>query len=136
MAAEFPLPSVSSSYPIPAYFELQPEEFVVSKTVYDDGGADYKLQAGGSGVKRWVIRYVLLTLAQAAILDAHLASTFYSPEEGSAIGFTFRHHIPGESWSSTNGTLYANCHYAADGYKVGHTKTWSQSREVIIEKRP
>jgi hypothetical protein len=136
MAAEFPLPPVNSNNPIPAFFELQPEEFVVSRTIYDDNGADYKLQAGGSGVKRWIIRYVVLTIAQAAILDAHLASTFYSEDEGSAVGFNFRHHIPGDAWSSTAGTLFANCHYAPGGYKKNHSKTHIASREIIIEKRP
>jgi hypothetical protein len=136
MAAEFPLPSVSSNNPIPAFFELQPEEFVVGRTEYDDGGMDYKLQAGGAGVKRWVIRYIVLSIAQAAILDNWLATVYYSEDNGSAIGFNFRHHLPGDLWSSTAGTLFTNCHIAPGGYRKNHSKTHIASREILIEKRP
>lgn len=134
--AEFPLPSVSSNNPIPLFFELAPEEFIVTRTIYDDNGADTALQSGGSGRLVWTIRYDGLSLAQAAILDAHVAAAFYSPDEGSGFGFNFRHHIPGDTWSSTAGTLYANCHYAPGGYTKSHTHTGSQARQIIIEKRP
>jgi hypothetical protein len=136
MASEFPLPSVNAAYPIPLFFELQPEVFSVSRTIYDDQGADYKLQAGGTGVKRWIIRYDGLSLADAAIIDAHVATTYYSEEEGSAVGFNFRHHVAGTAWTATSGTLYSAVHYAPNGYKVGHSKVGSQSREIILEKRP
>jgi hypothetical protein len=134
--AEYPLPSVSSSNPIPLFFERAQEEFIVNRTIYDDNGADTALQAGGSGLIVWHIRYDGLTLAEAAILDAHLATAFYSADEGSAYGFNFRHHIPGDTWSSTAGTLYANCHYSPGGYSKSHTHTGSQAREIVIEKRP
>lgn len=111
MAAEFPLLSVSSSNPPPLFFEMQPEEFSVGRTIYDDEGADYKLQHGGNGVKRWIIRYDGLDPTWAAILDSHLASTFYSPDEGSAIGFNFR--------DVRTGVLYSNVHYAPGGYREG-----------------
>lgn len=136
MAAEFPLPSVSGSNPIPLYYEMMQEEFVVSRTIYDDGGADYKLQAGGAGVKRWIIKYDGLLVSEAAILDAHLASTFYSEESGSAVGFNFRHHVAETLWTSTSGTLYGSVHYAPGGYKTGHSKVGIQSREITLEKRP
>lgn len=136
MAAEFPLPSASASNPVPLFYEQQAEEFVVGRTIYDDNGADYKLQNGGSGRKVWIIRYDGLTDAEAAILDAHLASTFYSDEQGSATGFNFRHHVPGSLWSSTSGTLHSGVHYAPGGYKKSHTKTWSCAREIMLEKRP
>lgn len=132
MAAEFPTMSVA----VPLFFEMQTEEFVVGKTIYDDNGADYKLQAGGSGLKRWTIKYDGLSAAEAAVFDAHVASTFYSPDQGSAVGFNFRHHIPGDAWSSTAGTLYAAVHYAPGGYRKTHTKTWSWSLEIELEKRP
>lgn len=128
MAAEFPMVSVSGANPILSYFEAIPEEFVVSKTIYADNGADYKVQAGGSGMRRWILRYTVLSIAAAAILDAHLASTFYSEDEGSGVGFQFR--------DRDTGVLYSNVHYAAGGYKKDHTKTWSRSREIILEKRP
>ena len=121
---------------MPLFFEAQPETFMVTKTVYDDGGADYALQSGGVGVKRWIIRYDGLTLAQAALIDAHVVSAFYSEDDGSAYGFNFRDHIPGTLWSDTTGTLYTGVHYAPGGYRKGHTKTWIQSREIILERRP
>lgn len=127
-AAEFPFPSVSGSNPAPLFFEMLQEEFVVSRTIYDDNGADYKLQAGGSGKKTWTFKYDGLTAAQAAILDSHLASAYYSPDDGSALGFNFRDY--------RTGTLYSNCHYAPGGYKISHVKIWSNGREVTIEKRP
>ena len=136
MAAEFPLPSVSGSNPIPAFFEQQPEEFVVGRTIYDDNGADYKLQHGGSGVKRWSVRYNGLDLTEAAILDSWAATMFYSEESGSAVGANFRHHVAGTLWSDASGTLYTNVHIAPGGYKKSHTRTWNQSREFILEKRP
>lgn len=136
MAAEFPLPSVSGSNPIPAFFEQQPEEFVVGRTIYDDNGADYKLQHGGSGVKRWIIRYDGLTATEAAILDSHVASTFYSAEEGSAIGFNFRHHVPNDAWTSAAGTLYTAVHYSPGGYRKSHIKADVCAREILLEKRP
>lgn len=136
MPSEFPLPHVNATYAIPLFFEQQPEEFNVGKTVYDDGGADYKLQNGGSGIKRWIVRYDGLTTAQAAILDAWVASMFYSPDEGSAYGANFRHHIPGDAWSSTAGTLYSGVHISPGGFKVSHSKATILSREFILEKRP
>lgn len=132
--AEFPLPSTNSSNPIPLYFELQSESFSVGRIIYDDGGADYALQSS-LGVKRWIVRYDGLTLAQAALIDAHVASAFYSEDEGSAYGFNLRDHIQGDTWSSTAGTLYGSVHYAPGGYKRSHTKTWVQAREIILEKR-
>jgi hypothetical protein len=134
--SEYPFPSVNSSYPIPLYFEMLPEGFVVSKTVYDDGGADYKLQVGGSGVRTWIIRYDGLFPAEAAIIDAWVASMFYSEDEGSAYGANFRHHIAGEAWTSTNGTLYSNVHIKAGGFRTSHAHVAIQARELILEQRP
>lgn len=136
MPSEYPLPSVNSSFPTPLYFEMLPEEFVVGRTTYDDGGADFKLQHGGAGVKRWILKYDGLTTAQSDILDAWVASMFYSEDEGSAYGANFRHHVPGDYWTSTAGTLYANVHISPGGFKKSHTKTWIQAREFQLEKRP
>lgn len=137
MAAEFPLPAVSGSNPIPLFYEVMVQEFVVSRTIYDDNGADYKLQNGGAGKRTWVLKYELLTAAQAAILDAHLASCFYSEDEGSAYGFNFREHVIGDApWTSTAGTLYSNVHYAPGGYQKSHGHADVCAREVILEKRP
>lgn len=136
MPSEFPFPSVNSSYPQPLYYEALPEQFVVGKTVYDDNGADFKLQHGGIGHKRFIIRYDGLTLAQAAILDAWVVSMFYSEEEGSAYGANMRHHIAREVWTSVNGTLFSNVHIAPSGFKTSHTKVGIQAREFLLEKRP
>lgn len=136
MPSEFPLPSTSSSNPIPLFYEKEPEGFVVGKTVYDDNGADFKLQHGGSGLKRFVLKYDGLTAVQAAILDNHLASSFYSEDEGSAFGFNFREHIATQAWTSTSGTLHAGVHYAPGGYKKSHTNADICAREIILEKRP
>lgn len=136
MPAEFPLPSVSGSNPIPLFYEAEPESFSVGSTEYDDSGKDYKLQHGGSGVKRWVLKYDGLTKAQADILDNWAVTMFYSEDEGSAYGANYRAHVPGEAWTSTNGTLYSAVHIAAGGYRKSHEKTWSNGREFILEKRP
>lgn len=134
--AEFPLPSVSGSNPIPLFFEQQTEEFKVSLTTYDDGGVDTALQAGGSGRLPWIIKYDGLTLAQVAILKAHVASAAYDPENGSAYSFNFRAHIAGDSWTSTAGTLYSGVRYSAGGFVLSHSKTWIWSVEILLEKTP
>lgn len=135
MPSEFPLPSVNSSYPIPLYFELLPEEFSVGSTEYDDKGKDYKLQHGGSGVKTWIVKYDGLTLAQLAILTAWAQSMFYSADEGSAFGCNLRHHVAGTLWTDTSGTLYSGVHIAPGGFKTSHSKVWSQMVEFVLEKR-
>lgn len=136
MPSEFPLPSVSGSNPIPLYFELLPEQFSVGSTEYDDMGKDYKLQHGGSGVKTWIIKYAGLTIAEFTTLKNWAASMFYSEDEGSAYGANLRHHIAGEAWTSTNGTLYSGVHIAPGGYKTSHEKVWSNVVEFVLEKRP
>lgn len=136
MPAEFPFPSVNSAYPIPLYYEMLPERFVVGKTIYDDGGADYKLQAGGSGMRQWIVKYDGLLLSEAAILDAWVATMFYSEDEGSAYGANLRHHVAETLWTNTSGTLYSAVHIAPGGFKTSHTQVGIQMREFILEKRP
>lgn len=136
MPAEFPGLWVNAANPHPLFYEEDPEEFVVDCTIYDDNGADWKLQHGGSGRKVWRLMYGGLLAAQAAIIDAWVATMFYSPDKGSAYGANFRAHIPGEAYTSTNGTLYSGVHIAPGGYKKDHIKSWANSRELILEKRP
>lgn len=114
---------------------MLPQEFVVSRTIYDDNGADYKLQYGGTGMIRWLVTYDGLTVAEAAILDAWAATMFYSEDEGSAYGANFRHHVPDTAWTSTSGTLYGNVHISPGGYKTSHSKAVILAREFILEKR-
>lgn len=135
MPAAFPSPAESASNPHPLFWELAPEEFSVSRTIYDDSGADYKLQHGGSGRKVWTIKYDGLTKAQADILDAWAASMFYSEETGSAYGSAFRDHVPGTAYTDTSGTLYSAVHIAPGGYRKSHVKSWSCAREFVLEKR-
>lgn len=136
MPSEFPSPSANAANPHPLFYEAEPESFSVSSTEYDDSGKDYKLQHGGSGVKKWVIKYDGLTKAQADILDAWAASMFYSEDEGSAFGANFRAHVPGTAWTDTSGTLYSAVHISPGGYKKSHAKSWSNAREFVLEKRP
>jgi hypothetical protein len=134
---EFPLPSVNASYPIPLFYEVEVEEMVVSRHIYDDNGADYAAQAGGSGLITYTLKYNGLTAAQAAILDAHVTLAGYSSANGSASGFNFREHTIGDAaWTSVAGTLKANVHYAPGGYKKSHIKQNNCSREIILEWRP
>lgn len=116
------------------YFEMLPEQFVVNRIVFDDGGADYALQTGGVGLRTWIIKYDGLFPAEAAILDAWVASMFYSEEEGSAFGANLRHHIAGEAWTSTNGTLYSNVHIKS--FKTSHSHAAILVREFVLEQRP
>ena len=136
MPSEFPFPSVNSAYPIPLYFEMLPEQFVVNTIIYDDNGADYALQTGGVGLRTWIIKYDGLTLAEAAILDAWVASMFYSEDEGSAYGANFRHHVAGTLWTDTSGTLYSNVHIAPGGYRTSHGHVAVQAREITLAQRP
>lgn len=115
---------------------MQEEQFVVSRTIYDDNGADYKLQNGGAGMISWIVRYDGLTVAQATILDNWAATMFYDPDQGSGYGANFRHHLPGTAWGDTSGTLHSNVHIAPGGYKRSHSKATILSREFVLEKRP
>lgn len=126
--AEFPLPSVSGSNPYPLFFDSLTEEFRVHITVYDDNGADFALQAGGSGKLTWLIRYDGLSRTEAAILDAHVASAAYDPDNGSGRSFNMRDKI--------TAVLYTNVRYAAGGYTRNHSNVDCQSRVIILEKRP
>jgi hypothetical protein len=126
--AEFPLVSVSGSNPPLIFFEAQTEEFKVSITEYDDGGADYALQAGGSGILRWIINYDGLSLAQVAILRAHVKSAGYDPNNGSAYSFNLRDR---ETTLITSGVRYS-----AGGFVLSHVKLTTWSVAILLEKRP
>jgi hypothetical protein len=137
--SEFPFPSFNASAAHPLFYQEDPEEFVNGRIIYDDNGADATSQSGGSGLRRFIAKYDGVTAAQAAIFDTHIAASRYSPEEGSAYGFNFRKHIPGEVWTSTNGELLANVHYAPGGIKKSHAPVNGVNRcsyEFIFEKRP
>lgn len=124
--AEFPLPSVSGSNPIPLYFESILPTFKVSLTEYDDGGEDVMRQAGTSGRRMWIVKYDGLTEAEAAILDAHVASAYYDDANGSAESFNLR--------DRNTAVLYSGVRYAPGGYAQSHTKSVIQSREILLKK--
>lgn len=114
---------------------MLPEKFIVGRTIYDDNGADYKLQHGGNGMRQWIVRYDGLTVAQATILNSWAASMFYSEDNGSAYGANFRHHIPETAWTNTSGTLYSGVHISPGGYKTSHSKAGVLAIEFLLEKR-
>lgn len=121
--------SVSGSNPKPSCFYQLPETFVVTSSEFDDGGMDFALQCGGAGVKMWILEYAVITLAEAAILDAHLATAGYSPEMGSASSFNFR--------DRDTATLYSGVRYAPSGFeRQKHRNRQSQARMVKLVKYP
>lgn len=125
--AEFPLPSVSGSNPFPnIWYQIQPEEFQMGFTQYDDGGRDFKLQNGGVGIKRWILVYTGKSVALVAILDAHALSAKIGPDGLSAHGFNYR---------DRDGTLYGNVHYARYD-RPQHVKLHNQQRIIELVKFP
>jgi len=125
--AEFPLPSVSGSNPFPnVWYQIQPEVFQVGSTEYDDGGRDFKLQNGGTGIKRWFLLYTGKSAALVAILDAHALSAKVGPDGMSAFGFNYR---------DRDGTLYANVHYSRYE-RPQHVRLHNQQRIVELTKFP
>lgn len=125
--AEFPLPSVSGSNPVPSvWYQVQPEEFQIGFTQYDDGGRDFKLQNGGAGIKRWVLIYTVLSTTLAAILDNHMLSAKLNNEGLSAFTFNYR---------DRDGTLYAGVRY--EKYeRPQHVRVHNQSRTIQLVKFP
>lgn len=125
--AEFPLPSVSSGNPIPSvWYQMQPEIFQVAFTEYDDGGRDFKLQHGGTGIKRWFLFYTVQSVTSVAILDAHAFSAKIGADGLSAFGFNYR---------DRDGTLYANVRY--EKYeRPQHKFLHIQQRTIQLVKFP
>lgn len=126
--AEYPLPSVSGSNPLPLVVYQLPERFQVGVTNYDDGGVDTKLQNGGNGIKSWVLQYDGLNQTWAAILDAHALAAKLADGDGPS-GQTFNFRDP---WT---GTLYGGCRYLRYE-RPAHSRRWSQARQVVIVKYP
>lgn len=125
--AEYPLPSVSGSNPSPLlWLPVAPQQFQVDFTAFDDGGRDFKKQAGGTGILRWSLEYDGLTVALAAILDAHALSASLDQNGLSASGFNYR---------DRDGTLYSNVHY--EKYeKPPWKKIWCQARKIQLVRFP
>lgn len=126
--AEFPLPSASASNPPPSISYQLPEKYQVDSTEYDDGGRDVKLQHGGNGIKRWVLRYIVLNQTWAAILDSHAYAAKLS-EDGGPSGNSFNYRDP------ETGILYTGVRYLRYE-RPAHQKRHIQSREVELVKFP
>lgn len=127
--AEFPMDSLGGSNFRPHDFTALPEKFKGASIVFDDGGVDAALQYGGNGVRVWLLAYDKLTVAQAAILDSHFATSKWLEDEGmSAQTFNFRER------SDIGTTLYSGVRYTK--YEVSHTKTHIQKRVIELTKFP
>lgn len=126
--AEFPLPSVNSSYPDPLVSYKMRDKFQVDSTVYDDGGVDTALRNGGSGIQRWYMFYDGLTAAQAAILDAH-NDTAKMPEGDGPSAYSFNFRDP------DSGILYTGVRYQTYDRPI-HKQKDIQQRLVILVKFP
>lgn len=127
--AAYPSPDLSASNPKYGSFISLPDEYQVTTSEYDDGGRDYALQSGGTPIKIWQIEYPTLTLAQAAILDAHVNSASYSPDKGSARNFSFT--------DRDTSITYTGVRYASGGYsRSSHKIKYLQSRSIILVKYP
>lgn len=120
--------STSASNPAPLLFYQLPEQFQIASTVYADGGRDFMLQAGGNGIKTWVLDYQGMTEVEAAILDAHAYSAKLPEGDGpSAFSFNFR--------DRDTATLYSGVRYLRYE-RVPHARKWVQSRRVTLVKYP
>lgn len=124
--AEYPMVSTNPANPAPNLFYALIETFNVDFTEYDDSGRDYKLQNGGTGVRRWILEYQGMDTTKTAILDSHVASAKLGPE-GSAHSFSFR--------DRDTAVLYANVRYETYE-RIPHVRTWIQSRKVVLVKYP
>lgn len=123
--AEYPSLTTAhtSLYPFSVY-PLRPA-YQIGFTQYDDGGRDFKLQNGGTGILRWIIDYSGLTAAQAATLDAHADSAMLDESGMSAFSFNFR--------DRDTGTLYSGVRYEVYS-RPAHTHKDIQSRHVQLVK--
>lgn len=126
--AEFPMPSLSSSNPVPLVFYILPEKFQVGTTKYDDGGMDTKLQAGGTGIKTWVLEYDGMTEALAALLDNHMATAKLA-DDGSPSAYTFNFR------DRDTAILYSGVRYLKYE-RPAHKKRWVQARSITLVKYP
>lgn len=102
-----------------SFTEEEPEYPVTTGPKFADGGADTFL-ANTTPVRKFVIIYSGLTLAEATTLDDHIASCY-----GTHLGFTL---------TTPTGEVIANVKYA-DRERT-HTKVWLQRRTVRLIKRP
>lgn len=125
--AEYPLPSVSASNPDPLVTYKLPITYQTGFTEYDDGGRDYKLQNGGTGIQRWYLFYDGLTAAQAAILDAWIETAKLGADGFSAFSANFR--------DPDTATLYTGVRVQSYDRPVHKLKA-VQARTIVLVKFP
>lgn len=126
MVIQFPAPQTyggASPYgPFPVRFHSEVSEKQYKSEVYEyaDGNADYLLWADVKTII-FYLEYEILTEADAATLDAHLASA-----RGQHLGFSFY------DWRAS--TMYTDVHYLSY-QRPPHKKKWIQSRSIQLIKR-
>jgi hypothetical protein len=126
--AEYPTPSVNSSYPDPLVSYKMPDKFQVDSTTFDDGGVDTALRSGGNGIQRWYLFYDGLTAVQAAILDSHMATAKLPEGDGpSAFSFNYR--------DVDSAILYSGVRYQSYDRPIHKNKDIMQ-RTVLLVKYP
>lgn len=125
--AEYPLPSVNSSYPDPLVTYKLPNEYQTAFTQYDDGGRDFALQHGGVGTQRWYLFYDGITAAEAAVLDSWVETAKLGDGGFSAYAGNFR--------DPDTGTLYSNVRVQSYDRPV-HKNKDVQTRTVILVRFP
>jgi hypothetical protein len=111
----------ASSLPAPTRYTVVPPKYAVTESPdFQDGGRDRNVDAD-TPVRMFVIEYNTLTVAEAAILDAHYDSAY-----GTALGFNYTER--------ESGTTYSDVHY--EGYERSRSKSWVQIRKVTLVRRP
>ena len=109
------------------YFQELPVSFKGGKTEFDDGGVDAALQHGGTGTRRWVVRYGGLTAAQAATIISHYNSAQFLADEG----------ISAQTFSLTDrdtATTYTGVRY--EKFEHSRPKVWSNAFEIQFVRFP
>lgn len=123
--ADFPSVAFTAS-PFPLIVQELTEESQVEFTEYDDGGRDTALQNGGAGIKRWLLFYDALTLAQAATLDNHALTARINSDGLSAYTFNF---------TDRNGNAYTGVRYQSYE-RARFVNRDIQQRTIVLARFP
>lgn len=116
-------PTITSVLPT-RYLENEPE-YMGLKTVYQDGGADFRTLADVA-VRRWTIAYENLTTAEAAQFATLATDTKYSSKEGSLLTLTF----------TPRGESAVTVRIDEGGYQHSASKAWIHTVTMKLIKRP
>lgn len=110
---------------LPTRYQEDEVEYMGQKTVYVDGGADFRTLAD-TPIRRWTIVYENLTTAEAAQFDTLATDTKYSRQEGSLLTLTF----------TPRGESAITVRIDEGGYQHSRSKAWIHSVSVKLIKRP